>query len=118
MSTLSLATFRQNGDLLVSVAGELDAETVWQLNAAVRSETPRAERIIIDLRHIIHMDSIGRAAIAAADSQTRQTGQELVIVRAPADVERWLWLTNRDDRVRIVDDLAAVIGPQVQEART
>jgi len=112
VSALSLSTFRQRGDLIVSAVGELDAETAWQLNTALRSQEPWLERVILDLRYVIRIDGIGIGAIVTVDSQTREDGQELVVVRPPADVERWLWLTHRDEHVRVVDDLAGVIGSQ------
>ena len=117
MSTLSLSTFRERGDLIVSAVGELDAETAWQLSTALRTEEPWLQRVILDLRHVKRIDGVGIGAIVTADSQTREQGQELVVVRPPADVERWLWLTHRDDHVRVVGDLAGVIGLQPAEAR-
>jgi len=112
VSTLSLSTFRQRGDLIVSVAGELDTETAWQLNAALRAQEPLLERVILDLRHVVHIDGVGIGAIVTADSRTREEGQELVVIRPPADVERWLWLTHRGEHVRVVDDLSGVNGRQ------
>src|SRR3954452_13769085 len=110
VSTLSLSTFRQRGDLIVSAVGELDAETAWQLNTALRKQAPWLERVILDLRHVIRIDGVGIGAIVTADAQTREEGQELIVVRPPADVERWLWLTHRDEHVRVVADLPGVIG--------
>jgi anti-anti-sigma factor len=112
VSALSLSTLRRQGDLIVSAAGELDAETAWQLSAALRDQEPWLERVILDLRHVIRIDGVGIGAIVTADSQTREDGQELVVVRPPADVERWLWLTHRDDHARVVDDLPGLIGLQ------
>jgi anti-anti-sigma factor len=108
VSALSVSTFREQGDLIVSAVGELDAETAWQLNTALRDQEPLLERVILDLRYVIRIDGVGIGAIVTADSQTREEGQELVVVRPPADVGRWLWLTRRDERVRVVDDLAGV----------
>ncbi len=108
MSALSVSTIRQRGDLIVSAVGELDAETAWQLNTALHDQEPWLERVILDLRYVIRIDGVGIGAIVTADSQTREDGQELVVIRPPADVERWLWLTHRDERVRVVDDLAGV----------
>jgi anti-anti-sigma factor len=108
VSALTLSTFRQRGDLIVSAVGELDAETAWQLNTALRDQEPWLKRVILDLRYVIRVDGAGIGAIVTADSQTREEGQELVVIRPPADVGRWLWLTRRDERVRVVDDLAGV----------
>ncbi len=110
MSTLSLSTSRRQGDLIVSAAGELDSETAWQLHTALRSRERWLERVILDLRHVVRIDGVGIGAIVTADSQTRDEGQELIVVRPPADVERWLWLTHRDEHAQVVDDLAGVIG--------
>ncbi len=116
MSALSLSTLRRSGDLVVSIAGELDAETAGQLSTALGNHGSWLERVVLDMRHVTRIDGAGIGAIVTADSQTRQGGQELIVVRPPADVERWLWLTHRDERVRVVRDLAGVIGPQPRAA--
>ena len=117
MSALSVSTFRQRGDLIVSAVGELDADTAWQLNTALRDQESWLERVILDLRYVVRVDGAGIGAIVTADSQTREDGQQLVVVRPPADVERWLWLTHRDEHVRVVDDLAGALGSQPKAPR-
>jgi anti-anti-sigma factor len=117
VSALSVSTFSQRGDLIVSAVGELDSETAWQLNTTLRDQEWWLERVILDLRYVIRIDGAGIGAIVTADSQTREDGQELVVVRPPADVERWLWLTRRDEHIRVVDDLACAIGPQPEVPR-
>jgi anti-anti-sigma factor len=109
VSTLSLTTSRQQGDLIVSAAGELDCETAWQLHTALRAHEPRLERVILDLRRVVRIDGLGIGAIVTADSQTRDQGQELIVVRPPADVERWLWLTRRDEHAQVVEDLPGAV---------
>ena len=117
MSALSLSTFRQQGDLIVSAVGELDADTAWQLDTTLRDQESPLGRVILDLRYVIRVDGAGIGAIVNADSQTREDGQELVVVRPPADVERWLWLTHRDEHVRVVGDLAGAMGSQPKALR-
>jgi anti-anti-sigma factor len=112
LSTLSLSTLRRSGDLIVSIAGELDTETAGQLNTALRNPGSWLVRLVLDMRHVTRIDAAGIGAIVTADSQTRQRGQELIVVRPPADLKRWLWLTRRDEHVRVVDDLAGMIGLQ------
>jgi anti-sigma B factor antagonist len=108
LSALSLSTSRRSSDLIVSAAGELDAATAWRLNTELRDQVPWLKRVILDLRQVTRVDAVGIGAIVTADSQTRDDGQELIVVRPPPDVERWLWLTRRDERVRVVQDLAGV----------
>ena len=117
MSALSLSTFRRSGDLIVSAAGELDAETAWQLNRALGDPEPWLERVILDLRHVTRVDGAGIGAIVTADSRARESDKELIVVRPPADLERWLWLTRRDEHIRMVDDLVDLIGSQPEVAR-
>ena len=116
MSTLSLSTLRRSGDLIVSVAGELDAETASQLNTALGSHGSWLERVVVDMRHVTRIDAVGIGAIVTADSQARQKAQELIVVRPPADLERWLWLTHRDEHVRVVDDFPETNGLQPRAA--
>jgi anti-anti-sigma factor len=117
VSALTLSTFRQRGDLIVSAVGALDADTAWQLNTTLRDQESWLERVILDLRYVVRIDGAGIGAIVTADSQTREDGQELVVVDPPADVQRWLWLTRRDERVRVVDDLAGAFGSRPKVSR-
>ena len=116
MSALSLSTLRRSGDLIVSIAGELDAETAGQLNTALGSHGSRLARVVVDMRRVTRIDAIGIGAIVTADMRTRLRGQELIVVRPPADLERWLWLTRRDEHVRVVDDFAGMAGMQPRAA--
>ena len=116
LSTLSLSTLRRSGDLIVSIAGELDTETAGQLNTALRNPGSWLVRLVLDMRHVTRIDAVGIGAIVTADSQTRQRGQELIIVRPPADLKRWLWLTRRDEHVRVVDDFPETNGLQPRAA--
>ena len=116
MSALSLSTLRRSGDLIVSIAGELDAETAGQLNTALGNHGPWLERVVLDIRRVTRIDGVGIGAIVTADSRTRLRRPGADRRSAAGRLERWLWLTHRDEHVRVVDDFAGMIGLQPRAA--
>jgi MFS superfamily sulfate permease-like transporter len=71
--------------------------------------TRRARTVVVDLRGLTGADNSGLAAIVEASSSARREGRRLVLVRAPAQVER-LWAVGLLDSVERVD-LAAGAPP-------
>ena len=63
---------------------------------------------MLDLRELAFMDSTGLRVIVAADSRAREQARRLVIVRGTDTVQRIIEMTRLDERLEIVDDLAAV----------
>jgi anti-anti-sigma factor len=93
----------------VRVAGELDGASAPQLAQMLGQATRRARTVVVDLRGLTGADNSGLAAIVEASSSARREGRRLVLVRAPAHVER-LWAVGLLDSVESVD-LAAGAPP-------
>lgn len=87
----------------VHVAGELDIATVAQLVRTLRESQLRARVVVLDLRELEFMDSSGVHAIVSASIRARRLGGQLVLLRAPPNVDRMFTLTGSSDAVEIGD---------------
>ena len=73
----------------LTLRGELDMATVVAVEqpiAAVGGDAPR--RLVIDLRELRFLDSMGLELFLALDTRMREAGRELVLVRGPRAVHR------------------------------
>lgn len=108
MSMLDLTTETNGTTVRLALQGELDIASA----GAVEQELARIEldpppTIVLDLSELAFMDSTGLRIIVAADARAREHGRKLVIVRGPDAVQRIFRMTRIDERLDIVDDLAA-----------
>ena len=100
----------ENGAVRLVFRGELDIATAPQVDEElerVEADVPRV--LILDLRALEFMDSTGLRTVLAADTRAREAGRRLVVVRGEA-VERIFSVTHLDQRLEIVEDLAAAEG--------
>jgi anti-sigma B factor antagonist len=109
MKLLELTTETDGTTVRLALTGELDIAGA----ARVEQELERIEReppatIVLDLRELAFMDSTGLRVIVAADSRAREQARRLVIVRGTDTVQRIIEMTRLNERLEIVDDLAAV----------
>jgi len=109
MKLLDLITETEGTTVRLALTGELDIAGA----ARVEQEFERIEReppatIVLDLRELAFMDSTGLRVIVAADSRAREQARRLVIVRGSSTVQRIIEMTRLDERLEIVDDLAAI----------
>lgn len=109
MKLLELTTATEGTKVRLALTGELDIAGA----ARVEQELERIERelpatIVLDLRQLAFMDSTGLRVIVAADSRAREQSRRLVIVRGSDTVQRIIEMTRLDERLEIVEDLAAV----------
>lgn len=112
MSTFELTTQRdENGAVRLVLSGELDIATAPQVEEELeRLETDPPPVLILDLRGLGFMDSTGLRTIVAADTRARAAARRLVVVRGSAAVDRIFSLTHLNERLEIVEDLAATDG--------
>jgi anti-anti-sigma factor len=87
----------------VRVTGELDRITAPRLAQMLGQAARRARIVVVDLRGLTRVDSLGVGAIADASRSARRDGRRLVLVRGLSQVERLLALTGALDAVEIVD---------------
>jgi anti-sigma B factor antagonist len=97
----------------IRVAGELDVATTPQLVRTLRESQSHARLVVLDLRELAFMDCSGVNAIVDAGSRARRAGRQLLVLRAPANVDRLFSLTETADAVEFGD-----IAPAESPAET
>jgi anti-sigma B factor antagonist len=96
---------RSNGGAAtwVHARGELDIESASQFERALRDSLSSALLVVLDLRELTFIDSSGLHIIEEADERARRSGRRLVMVRAPANVDRLFDLLGLSKRLEIID---------------
>ena len=109
MEILEVTTAERDGFVHVSLLGELDLSTVGKLQEELRRvEKSSPPTVVIDLSRVTFLDSTGLRCIVTADERARDEGRRLVIVRGPDPVQRVFSITRLEERLEMVDDVAAV----------
>jgi anti-sigma B factor antagonist len=84
--------------VIVAVRGELDIETVVQLRATLEELSDVGwEHVVLDLRELTFIDSMGLSLLLEADAAARQTGGSLAIVDGSPAVARLLEIVGLTD---------------------
>jgi anti-sigma B factor antagonist len=103
---LSVTVGEQEGELRVTVAGELDVSTVPAFNKKLGElRTSPAGKVVLDLSGTTFMDSTGLSAVLVAEMHARMRGQRFVVVAGPPHVHELFKLTG-------VDNFLEVVGPE------
>lgn len=85
------------GQLLISVSGELDLHSVGALqNALDEAIAETGDAVIVDLLEVDLIDSIALGTLARASRRLRETGGALAVVASNADVVRAFQITSLD----------------------
>jgi anti-anti-sigma factor len=87
----------------VHVAGELDLATSPQLRRTLRKALQSVRLLMLDLRELSFIDCSGAHVILDVAEEAERDGDQLLIVRGPAQVDRLLALTAVGARVPIID---------------
>jgi anti-sigma B factor antagonist len=90
------------GVRVVAVSGELDLDTMGELNEALAVPNGLATTVV-DLRGLTFVDSSGVSGVLAAARRARDAGERLVCVRGPAQIQRVFQLTGVDTVLEWVD---------------
>jgi anti-sigma B factor antagonist len=85
---------------IVTVTGELDIATSPQLVAALAGLEPGYDRLVVDLSGCSFFASSGISILLDENDRAARDGFELVIVKAPHDVQRMFDLAGLDDRLK------------------
>jgi anti-sigma B factor antagonist len=91
----------------MALHGELDLATAPRLQAELGDivrGSEELERIILDLRDLVFLDSTGLEVIVQLDATGRREGFDVAVVRGPRAVERLFAVMQLDRRLRMVDD--------------
>jgi len=98
------------GELLISVSGELDLHSVGGLQDALDeaiSET--GEMVVVDLGEVDLIDSIALGALARASRRLRESSGALGVVASNADVVRAFEITSLDRVIPMASTTAEVL---------
>jgi anti-anti-sigma factor len=98
---------RAGARTVVSARGELDLDTVRELEAAIQEiRGDGATDLVLDLRGLTFMDSAGLTLLIALSQASARDGFTLGIVPDSAPVQRLLELTGASVRLPLVDAAA------------
>ena len=83
----------------LELVGELDLSTVYPLKLRLElAEREEAETIVVDLRRVTFMDSIGLGILLAHRLRGGQVGRQLVLVQGPPQIQDLFELTGTQDK--------------------
>ncbi|MGH9230977.1 MAG: STAS domain-containing protein [Acidimicrobiales bacterium] len=85
--TFAVRSVRQSDEVVVSVAGDVDATTAPGLAAELGDVVEETARIVVDLAQTKFIDSSGLAVLVVALKRARELGGDIVL-RSPADPVR------------------------------
>jgi anti-sigma B factor antagonist len=80
----------------IRLAGELDLATVPQLRQVLDAHARSGQTMVIDLREIEFVDSMGLAALVRARHRAISRGAKLELIAAPEPVHKVFTLTHLD----------------------
>jgi anti-anti-sigma factor len=93
----------QDGVRVVGVTGELDLDTMRELNAVLAADDGVLATTVLDLRGLTFVDSSGVSGVLAAARRARDAGGRLVCVPGPPSIRRVFEMTGVDTAVEWVD---------------
>jgi anti-sigma B factor antagonist len=100
----------------VHVTGELDLASSPQFRHTLREAIRRVRLLMLDLRELSFIDCSGAHVILDVAKEAERDGDQLLIVRGPAQVDRLLTLTAVSERVPIIDLAPADPEPSLHAA--
>ena len=109
MADLTIET-REQGDVAVIVlTGEFDLAGIQAFEAELaKLEAAAPAVVVVDLGGLAFMDSSGLRALVMADHRARRAERRLAIVPGPPAVRRVFEITALDERLDLVESIAAV----------
>ena len=94
----------EDGVRVVAVSGELDLDTMGELNEVLADDNGLLTTTVVDLRGLTFIDSSGVSGVLSAARRARDAGSRLVCVPGPPSIRRVFELTGVDTVVEWVDD--------------
>jgi anti-anti-sigma factor len=107
---LVLARLEHAGVQVVELAGELDVDSVDELEAALgaAADAP-GPRVCLDMSRLAFIDSTGLAAVIRAHLAVVEAGGAFAVVAGPGAVRRTLETTGLMEMLSVVDDRGAAL---------
>jgi anti-sigma B factor antagonist len=88
-----------DGAPYLELVGELDLSTVNPLKLRLElAERDEPETIVVDLRRVTFMDSIGLGTLLAHRLRARQAGRRFQLVQGPQHIQDVFRLTGTQDK--------------------
>jgi anti-anti-sigma factor len=94
---------RDGATATIAILGELDISTTPQLTDAVASLEPGYETLVVDLSRCSFFASSGISILLEQSHRAKQEGFELVVIKAPPEVQRMFDLAGLDDKLTFRD---------------
>jgi stage II sporulation protein AA (anti-sigma F factor antagonist) len=91
---MTIEAFREGGDTILLVRGDVDMATAPSLWESVKQVLPGSERVIVDLRDVGFLDSSGLSVFVRAHRRLCHAGGALVLRSPNPNVRRVLDLTG------------------------
>ncbi len=107
---LELALAEHDGVQVVELTGELDVDSVDELEAALAGASGGARpRVCLDMSRLAFIDSTGMAAVIRAHLAVVEAGGAFAVVAVPGAVRRTLETTGLMQMLSVVDDRDAAL---------
>jgi anti-anti-sigma factor len=94
---------RDGATATVAVLGELDIATTPELTDALAALEPGYETLVVDLSRCTFFASSGISILLQEAHRSKQEGFELVVIKAPPEVQRMFDLAALDDKLTFRD---------------
>ncbi len=94
---------RAGATATVAVVGELDIATAPKFVQALASLEPGYETLVVDLSRCTFFASSGISILLEESHRAKQEGFELVVIKAPPEVQRMFDLAALDDKLTFRD---------------
>jgi anti-anti-sigma factor len=88
----------------LTLRGELDMATLPAVEESLAALGNEPRRLVIDLRELRFLDSMGLELFLGLDGRLGEEGRELVLVRGPRAVHRLFSVMQLESVLRIVDE--------------
>jgi anti-sigma B factor antagonist len=110
-SRLTVAVADESEARLVRLSGEFDLAGVGTFERQLSTDRgPGAKTTIIDLRDLRFMDSSGLRALIRAESDLREEGGRVVVIKSSGQVAELLNLTGVAERLEMADEIPSELG--------
>ena len=94
---------RDGATATIAVLGELDISTTPQLTEALASLEPGYDTLVVDLQQCTFFASSGISILLEQSQRAKQDGFELLVIKAPPEVQRMFDLAGLDDKLTFRD---------------
>jgi len=92
-----------DGDVVLTVQGEVDMATVWTLESRLADVCARNAAVTVDLRRVTFLHCAGLRLLLAQHAEGHARGCEVVFIQGPPAVRRLFELTGTLDALPFVE---------------